>query len=101
MHIHFTCSGGYANLRLAYDADTTELSPELAAELSTLVLASGIWEPSPIDAAPPVAIPDVMSYELTVQEGDRTITRSLTDITAPEAMQPLLAKLRDLAIAPS
>jgi hypothetical protein len=100
MHIHFTCSGGYANLRLTYEADTTQLSPALAAELSALVQASGIWELSPADLAAPVPIPDVMTYEVTVQEGDRQITRSLTDLTAPDALRPLLNQLRDWAITP-
>ncbi len=42
MHIYFTCSGGYANLQLSYEADTAHLSPDLAEELSLLVATSGI-----------------------------------------------------------
>jgi hypothetical protein len=99
MHIHFTCSGGYANLQLTYAADTANLPPDLAEELSLLVTTSRIWELSDADFPAPIAIPDIIAYELTVQEGDRQVTRSLNDITAPATFQPLLTKLRDLAFA--
>jgi hypothetical protein len=96
MQIHFSQSGGYANRRLTYTADTTTLPPDLAQELSTLVTTSGLWDMPPPDPAPP--LPDLITYTVTLQDGDRQLTRSLTDMTVPDTLRPLLTRLAELAV---
>lgn len=99
MRIDFQSSGGFANLRLAYSVDTRTLEPGEASELEALVRQSKILEtqPSELAAASP-GPPDVMTYRLELQEGDRRQSVTLTDLTAPPSLQPLLSRLRDLAL---
>ena len=99
MHIDFECSGGYANLHLAYRGDTEELPQELAEELERLVEASAFFELQESAAAPKApGPPDVFTYRLSLREGSRQKSLSLTDVTAPASLHPLLALLRKLAI---
>lgn len=99
MRIDFECSGGYANLELAYRVETTELPPELASELESAVEGSCLLDLDEQALAPgPSRFPDAISYRLFVQDGDRSRTAAVDDITAPEALRTLLARLRQLAL---
>ena len=99
MRIDFECSGGYASLELAYRVETTELPLELASELEEAVESSGLLDLDEQAIAPaPSAVPDAISYRLVVKDGDRSRTAAVDDITAPEALQALLARLRRLAL---
>ena len=100
MRIDFECSGGFANLRLAYHADTAELPPELADELLSLVLNSGVFElkQSEVEPKPKGGPPDVFFYRLTLSEGGKTKSLLFNDVTAPMSLHPLLALLRKLAL---
>jgi hypothetical protein len=98
VRIDFECSGGYAGLQLTYDVDTNELDPERATELETAVSDSGILESDWKPAAPPGSgPPDVMTYRVSVEDGGRTKRVTVTDITAPVELRPLLAVLRRYA----
>jgi hypothetical protein len=95
MRINFSSSGGYANLRLSYQADTDELPGELAQELQSLVDSAGVFDFQP----PPSSrgFPDAISYQLSVSEGGRSWSLSVNDATAGPLL-PLLTRLRQLAI---
>jgi hypothetical protein len=99
MRIDFECSGGFANLRLTYRANTDELPQELASELLRLVEDSGVFdlqgsEVTPTSPGPP----DVFLYRLSLSEGSRRKSLSLNDVTAPSPLHPLLAFLRERAL---
>lgn len=102
MQIDFTSSGGFANLELAYRADTETLPQEQAKELARLIESSGVFDlkqddipPNPRAAAGP---PDVIAYRLSLSEGARQSTLWFNDVTAPASIRPLLAYLRKLAL---
>jgi hypothetical protein len=100
MHIDFSSSGGFANLQLAYQGDTNTLPEQEAKELARLVEGSGVFELEQDDVNPNVTVgrADVISYRLTVAEGNRQNTLWLNDVTAPASVRPLLTYLRKLAI---
>lgn len=98
MHIEFESSGGYANVRLAYHANTNELPPEVASNLLRLIENSRVFElqQNDIDTSKP-GPPDVLFYKLTFHEGNKEKSLSFNDITAPKELRPLLSLLQDLA----
>lgn len=100
MRIDFECSGGFANLQLAYHIDTDTLPQEQAEELLNLVKSSDVFDIQQRDVAARGAggPPDVLSYRLSLSEGGRQKTLSFNDVTAPASLQRLLALLRKLAL---
>jgi hypothetical protein len=99
MRIDFECSGGFANLRLSYRADTNELPPELAEDILSLVESSGFFDIQAGEVASTSAgPPDVFSYRVSLSEGRKMQSLSCTDVTAPATLHPLLALLRKLAL---
>ncbi len=100
MQIDFKCSGGFANLQLTYLADTDELPQELAQELLRLVESSVFFEIQPEEVALRTSgPPDVFFYSISLSDGSRQKFLAFNDVTAPASLQPLLARLRRLAIA--
>jgi hypothetical protein len=98
MRINFKREGGYANIPLEYDADTDEMTSDIAEKLLELVDASGIWDLSPEAAMPrSKPIPDAFSFRLTLSEGERRKSLSLCETTAPASLRPLLELLQELA----
>ena len=99
MLIDFESSGGYANLRLSWHADTQQLPANTAAEITQLVESSGVlnFTQSDIPATPP-GPPDVMSYTLSILEADQQTILSMNDMTVPESLRPLLTLLQKLAV---
>jgi hypothetical protein len=99
MQIDFSSSGGFANMELAYRADTGSMPPEQASALETLVESSGAFDLQQEDVNPSVTLgrADVISYRLSLSEGSRHVTLWMNDVTAPAAVRPLLASLRKLA----
>lgn len=96
MKIHFEREGGYINIPLKYEADTDELPKEIAQRLSERVRTSGVLDLKQEDIIPrPHAFPDVFSYRLAISEGDRRISLSFNDLTAPESLRPLLELLQE------
>ncbi|SNQ60463.1 protealysin inhibitor emfourin [Candidatus Methanoperedens nitratireducens] len=99
MRIDFEFSGGYANLRYGYHANTDELPEDVARELLSLVESSGIFKIQQSEVAPTSAgPPDVFFYRLSLYDAKRRISLSFNDVTAPAALHPLLALLRKLAM---
>jgi hypothetical protein len=98
MHIDFESSGGYANIRLAYRANTAELPPEVASTLLRLIESSRVFELQQSDiASSKSGPPDVLSYKLTLHDVNKETSLSFNDVTAPEELRPLLSLLHDLA----
>jgi hypothetical protein len=100
MQIDFASSGGFANLQLAYQADTNTLPEEQAQELTSLVESSGVFdlEQDDLNSNTAVGRADVISYRLTLSEGPRQTTLWMNDVTAPASVRPLLGLLRKLAL---
>ncbi len=99
MRVDFEFSGGYANLRFEYHANTEELPEEITKELLRLVESSGVFKIKQKEVAPTSAgPPDVFFYRLSLSEAGRRISLSFNDVTAPAALHPLLALLRKLAM---
>lgn len=100
MQIDFSASGGFANLQLDYRADTNDLSEEQSRELTRLVESSGVFDLKQEDVNPNVAVgrADVISYRLSLSDGNRPTTLWFNDLTAPASIRPLLAYLRKLAL---
>ena len=98
MHIDFESSGGYANIRTTYHANTDELQNEVANELINLVESSKVFDLKESEVAPSSSgPPDVLHYKLTIYEGNKRVSLSFNDVTAPDSLRPLLTLLQDLA----
>jgi emfourin len=98
MRIDFECAGGYGGLQLRFKGDTRELPPDVADDLERAVAESGIWDLGERDLAGEDGPPDVFSYRLSLWDGDNSANLSVTDVTAPQSIRPLLAILRKLAL---
>lgn len=98
MHVDFESSGGYANIKLKYHGNTDELPEETANKLIQLVESSGIFDLKENEIAPSISgPPDVLYYNLTIHEGNKRVSSSFNDVTAPGSLRPLLSFLRKLA----
>lgn len=100
MQINFQCSGGYANLRLTYQANTEELPDDLTSELEDLVRQANFFSFRPNQlAARSAGPPDVFTYQLSIAANGQQNSLIVTDVNAPDSLHPLLDRLRQLAIA--
>ena len=98
MRIDFKCSGGYANIRLTYHANTDELPQEVANEILGLVESSRIFDLQQSEVEPTSkGPPDVFFYRLSLYEGTMRKSLYFNDVTAPATLHPLLALLQELA----
>ena len=100
MQIEFASSGGVANIELAYRADTNTMSEDQAKELESLVESSDIFDLQQEDLNTNTAIgrADVITYRLTVSDGEKQTTVWMNDVTVPASVRPLLGFLRKLAM---
>lgn len=100
MLIEFSSSGGFANLQLAYRVDTNNLPEEQAKELTRLIESAGVFdlEQNDINPISSSGSADMISYRLTLSQGDKQKTLLFTDVSAPASVRPLLAFLRKLAL---
>ena len=100
MWIDFSSSGGIVNLPLNYQVETNELPEKQAKELATLVKSADAFNLPESELSPSAAstLPDVIVYRLSLSEGNQQRTFWFNDVTAPAAIRPLLARLRELAL---
>jgi hypothetical protein len=96
MRIDFRSTGGFVPLDLAYSADTEQLPPDLARELTELVERADLWAAAEPPARGPA--PDAAGYWLRVRDGGRMRELTVDDASAPAALRPLLGRLRRLAV---
>ena len=101
MQIDFASSGGVANQELTYQADTNALPEKEAKEILRLVESSEVFALKQSDANPNVTVgrADVISYRLSLSDGNRQTTLWMNDVTAPASVRPLVALLQELALA--
>ncbi len=98
MHIDFESSGGYANIKLTYHGNTDTLPEEVTNKLIQLVESSRIFDLNEKEVASGLSgPPDVLHYRLVIHEGNKRISLSFNDITAPNSLHPLLTFLQELA----
>jgi len=86
-----TEGGGFAGLVRTTVVDAADLSPADAATLRTMVADSDLFD---LDSSTGRAYPDVISYEIIVEDGDRRHTVIWTDPELPTELRALLAWLR-------
>lgn len=95
-HIAFSASGGVTGVRLRWEGDTADLGAA-GRELDALI-ADADLAAAPAAPAGRRTRPDVTSYRLRVDEGDRTVDANFDDLTAPPRVRPLLRRLQSLAL---
>ena len=100
MHIDFATSGGVVNQELTYQADTETLPEQEAKELMRLVESSGALdlEQNTINSEGAIGRADVISYRISLSEGNRQNTLWLNDVDAPASIRPLLSFLQERAL---
>jgi hypothetical protein len=104
MEIEFEFSGGYGGLfagqPLVFRARTDELPQDVRERLSNLIQAAGL-DTIETDEASPRGGParDTFQYRLVLRDRGGVRSFSFDDVNAPAAVHPLLACLRELAIA--
>ena len=76
MQVDFTSSGGFANLQLNYQAETSTIPEGQATEPETLFETAGVFELKQAEVNPSVTVgrADVTSYRLTVSDDKRQAT---------------------------
>ncbi|HZR83974.1 MAG TPA: protealysin inhibitor emfourin [Candidatus Binatia bacterium] len=101
MRIEFEMSGGYGGLfaksPLTYRVDVEALPEALRDELVGLVRSSAILD-EPIAPGTPSQARDLMTYRLRIADGERDVSVTLDDQSAPARIRPLLQRLQRLAI---
>jgi hypothetical protein len=100
MQIDFASSGGFANMDLTFQAETSTMPEEQAREIAGLVEESHAFDLKQEDANPNATVgrADVISYRLSLSDGNKQTTLWLNDVTAPASIRPLLSYLRKLAV---
>jgi hypothetical protein len=89
VHIEYRRSGGLAGIDMVASVELHELPAEVAQIVSTLMTDPPAWEGEPGRGG----VPDGFSYELTIEDGDRTWTYHWEDPLIPDFVRPLLAAL--------
>lgn len=88
MKVTFVRSGGITGLKMVATVDSADLPADQQGVVSTLLTqdlrGSG--------ASPPGGA-DQFSYQLEIQQGDRTVQRSWAEPEVDETVRPLLAAL--------
>jgi len=103
MRVEFDLSGGYGGLfakaPLAYRIDTKDLPAETREKLLGMIQGSGLLEGRIRSTAGNTLARDTFSYRISLRDADRTAELTCDDLTAPEAVRPLLGFLKNLAFA--
>lgn len=97
MRFELTRFGGFAGLpRPATIVDTNDLPASSAAELEWLVQSAQFWQlPFDVTSKPP--LPDAVSYELTLRDGDRVHAVTFDSASGPADLLALASALRAAA----
>src|SRR5947199_135631 len=98
MRIRFERTGGFANVPLRAELDSTQMPPDRAHELAGLVeKALPFDQPVKPDNAAPT--PDDLHYNITIEDADRTHTFNISDSAAPDNLKLLFDFLGEEALA--
>lgn len=95
MKIYFERSGGFLGREVSTFVDTTELPPEKALRLLTIVEDVDFFTLSPPPAGAPesLAVGDQLCYRVTVEVAGVQHTIEASDTTAPPELEPLIEEL--------
>ena len=97
MRIRFERTGGFANVPLRAELDSTQMPPDRARELAGLVeKALPFDQPAQPNASP---MPDDLHYNITIEDGGRTHTFNISDSAAPDNLKLLFDFLGEEALA--
>ena len=94
MKVRLVQSGGLLGIVRACEIDSSALDPAAADELERLVRGSGI---SASGAQLSETGRDLHQYEITIEDGDRTLSVVFDDASVPAAARPILGYLRQRA----
>lgn len=97
MKISFERTGGFAGIRLFVQHDTADLPPDKAKALEEIVEKADFFN-LPAEAPPPSRGADYNTYKIRVDDGKRAHTVTVTDLSMPEGLGPLIQNLTDLAL---
>jgi hypothetical protein len=81
---------------MAAAADTETLAPNDAAHLRSLVEAADFFRLTPIMTGTTTR-PDRFQYDITVEDGDRSHTVTVSESNVPSTLRPLLDWMQDAA----
>lgn len=98
MLIHYATSGGFANLRLSYTADTAKLSQELAQELERLANQAEFFSLQEQPAIAAAGVPDMVQYDISIEQDGQRRSLRYNEMTVPDSLRPLLERLQELAL---
>lgn len=95
MKVHFLQSGGLLGLIKGCEFDTESLAPDLAQELERLVRGSGISGSGEFlsDTGR-----DLQQYEITIEDGNRTVSVTMDDASISQSAKPMLGFLKKHAL---
>ena len=94
MKLRMVQSGGLLGIVRSCEIDSTSLGREAALELERMVRASGI---SASGAHLSESARDLHTYEITIEDGDRTVTVVFDDASMPAAAKPMIGYLKQHA----
>jgi len=98
MRIRFERTGGFANIPLRAELDSTEMPPDRAQELERLVARAGPFDqPAQPSAAEPT--PDDLQYEMTIKAAGHTHTIRTGDSAASDDLKLLFDFLAEEALS--
>ncbi|MDR4511923.1 MAG: hypothetical protein MRJ93_09500 [Nitrososphaeraceae archaeon] len=96
--IDFSFSGGYANIKGSFKEDLKKLPNNISKEISELLESSKIFDPDFKLKKTSFFPPDIFSYTLIISKEGEKKELSFNDVMIPETLQPLIARLRELAL---
>ncbi|MBK7219593.1 MAG: hypothetical protein IPH95_21660 [Candidatus Promineofilum sp.] len=94
MKIYFERSGGFLGREVSTFVDTTELPPEKALRLLTIVEDTDFFTLSPpVVGSESLSASDQMCYRVTVEVAGVQHTIEASDTTTPPELEPLIEEL--------
>ncbi len=99
MKIYFERSGGFMGRSVSTFVDTNQIPPEQALNLLVKVEDAEFFDLPEMPGAglESIAIPDALSYKVTVEVAGVKHTVETSENNAPSRLQPLLQELDQLA----
>ena len=95
MRVKFERSGGFANVPLRAEIDSSEMKPDRAQELKRLVEEARPFD-QPSTSKP--NLPDDLHYQVTIEHEGQSKTINVSDAAAPDEMKSLLDFLGEEAL---
>jgi hypothetical protein len=96
VQVSFGRSGGFAGVMMTATADTDTLAPTDAAHLRSLIEAADFFRLTPVMTGTTTR-PDRFQYEITVTDGDRHHSVTVSESNVPSTLRPLLDWMQDAA----